>query len=57
MENLPVYSVVRLDETLIINGNWYKRGWQHIEALELNYFMGEIPKSQSRVGMEYTWNV
>ncbi len=46
MENLPVYSVVRLDGTLIINGNWYKQGWQHIEALELNYFMGEIPKFQ-----------
>jgi hypothetical protein len=57
MENLPVYRVVRLDETLTINGNWLKLEWQGVEALELNYFMGEVSKYQTVVKEKLIYEV
>jgi hypothetical protein len=46
MGNLSVYKVIKFDKPITINGNWHKREWQNVEALELNYFMGGIPKFQ-----------
>lgn len=38
------YKVVRLEKPLTIDGNWEKAEWQMVEAVELKYFMGKIPK-------------
>ena len=39
-----VYNVVRLKQPMKIDGKWDKPQWQNIEPLEINNFMGDLPK-------------
>jgi hypothetical protein len=46
MKKISEYKVVRLEKILKIDGIWDKPEWQTVDAVELKYFMGKIPKFQ-----------
>lgn len=49
MKKMAEYEVTRLDKPLTMNGNWDKPEWKKIKAVELKYFMGNLPKFQPAV--------
>lgn len=38
-----VYKVQRLSKPIKIDGNWNKKEWQKVKAVDLTRYMGEIP--------------
>lgn len=42
-ENGSVYHVSKLDQSMVIDGNWEKTQWQGIEALNITNYMGAVP--------------
>lgn len=58
METSSRYMVVRLNEPMTIDGNWDKYHWQTVEAIEIKYLIGVIPKFQPNVTakMMYDWD-
>jgi hypothetical protein len=49
MKNTATYNVTRLTESMQIDGIWDKPQWQNIQAVDINNYMGEIPKFRPSV--------
>lgn len=43
------YTVSRLTEPMKIDGNWDKAQWQNSKTIEVDKFMGKLPKSEPKV--------
>jgi hypothetical protein len=56
MKNSSEYKVVHLTKPLSIDGNWDKPEWKKIEAIDLRYFMGDIPKFRPTVKAKLMYN-
>jgi hypothetical protein len=44
MNRTSEYQVIRLKESMKIDGNWYKPQWEKVEAIDIINFMGKIPE-------------
>lgn len=44
MKTESVYNVSRLNQSMKIDADWDKPQWQNIKPVEINNFMGDIPK-------------
>lgn len=42
-KNDAIYSVARLNQPLVIDGNWDKPQWQNIKSIDFNYHMEKLP--------------
>ena len=48
-KDASVYNVVRLKESMKIDGNWDKPQWQKAKAIDLKNHMGDLPKFKPTV--------
>jgi hypothetical protein len=46
MRTESVYNVVKLEQSIKIDGDWNKQRWQNINAVEITNYMGQIPGFQ-----------
>jgi len=51
-----VYKIGRLNQTMVIDGNWDKTQWQNTGAIEILNYMGTIPKFQPRVKLKMMYD-
>src|SRR6185295_5996037 len=51
-----VYGVVRLSDSMKIDGNWDKPQWQKVMAVDLKNYMGELPKFKPTVQAKMMYN-
>jgi hypothetical protein len=56
MKKETVYNIERLNQTMVIDGNWDKTQWQSIAAIEIMHYMGTIPKFQPRVKVKMMYD-
>lgn len=56
MKIKPVYNVLRLEQPIVIDGNWDKPQWQNVQAVTISNFMGEIPKYRPVVHAKMMYN-
>lgn len=44
MKNVSEYKVVKLEKSITIDADWDKAEWQKVEAIQLENFMGDVPR-------------
>jgi hypothetical protein len=49
MKTATVHNVVKLEQSIKIDGDWNKKQWQNINAVDITNYMGRIPGFQPTV--------
>jgi hypothetical protein len=49
IKDLSTYSVTKLTHPMKTDGNWNKHEWKNINSVDVNHYMGEIPKYRPHV--------
>jgi len=56
MKIASVYNVLKLKQSMKIDGNWLKQQWQNIDAVDITNYIGTIPEFRPAVKAKMTYD-
>jgi len=56
MKQTSVYHVYRLNQSMKIDGNWFKPQWEKVKPLDITNYMGTVPEFRPAVQAKMMYN-